>query len=841
MGKGITRKRINAKRGSATGGGGSGTVTSIGTTGPITGGPITTTGTIGFDQGANFTWTGSHTFTISLPTSVIVPTNADDLVNKAYVDSLIAGLSPQPSVLVATVAPLPACTPAGAGVGKTLTMNAVGILTVDGVATVLGDNILVKDQVDPINNGVYTVTTEGTAGVAAVLTRRTNYDQDAEVLLGTMFGVSQGTQAGTVWVMISPDPVVVDTDPILFTYFLTGATYSAGTGLTLGGNTFAVDVDPAGGIIFNGNQIAVNPDTVTIDIVGNQLTFVGSSTDVSNASLVAGATVTDALNNLAGTLGLDLQTVLTNGNVTTLSADFNDGLGNRVFIDPFSFTATDGVTSFTIVPSGGTSEATSGVNTAVMSPTGFSVTNGVNNIVLNTSGIITFGNPLGIDGAYTIPVTDGTSGQVLTTDGAGVASWGTVSASISIVPILAAGLLALASGNAMDTGVIYQVLDAGEGTSTVTGILNIMAEDPALLQPQGQGLFTNTYSTAIPCILGYDLATNKFTSVIEPVRNNKVFCGLDSQSLDINDTALRIFHFDDVDWRDNTFNNARFDNADQAAAGSLLFKGCNFETIWIDFNGHDDIEAINQIFKGTANQLSGVPDWTVTGDVVSLECNDFYGSDSDVAILNMGNGADITYCRVGWFSTVNMNDIANADMRFCNVGSTAYVDIQTALPVRYNEFGNGIYVECVGSTLNCNFLSGDQGGTLGVSGFKGSQSTLINCNYGGNNSLTCNTSVLNGCTVSSGAGSNNVISLSNLSKCTVNFGGFSNCTLSGVTAQNQTITFTGNGQVINTVNMVHKFADATARDAAITLPLAGMMCVIGTNLSYYHGSAWVNL
>lgn len=95
---------------------------------------------------------------------------------------------------VATVAALPACTAAGSGVGKTLTANAVGVLTVDGVALVLNDLILVKDQANPIDNGFYKVTTEGTAGVAFVLTRSTSMDATgAETTPGVTIAVTAGT------------------------------------------------------------------------------------------------------------------------------------------------------------------------------------------------------------------------------------------------------------------------------------------------------------------------------------------------------------------------------------------------------------------------------------------------------------------------------------------------------------------------------------------------------------------------------------------------------------------------------------------------------------------------
>lgn len=95
---------------------------------------------------------------------------------------------------VATVAALPAVNASGTGVGKTLTRTGVGVLTIDGVATVLNDLILVKNQASAIDNGLYTVTTEGTAIAAAVLTRATTMDQTgAETTPGVTVAITAGT------------------------------------------------------------------------------------------------------------------------------------------------------------------------------------------------------------------------------------------------------------------------------------------------------------------------------------------------------------------------------------------------------------------------------------------------------------------------------------------------------------------------------------------------------------------------------------------------------------------------------------------------------------------------
>jgi phage tail-like protein len=71
-------------------------------------------------------------------------------------------------VTLATAAALPTVTGTGA---TTLTATANGVLTVDGVATVLNNTILVQNQASGAQNGFYQVTTQGTASVAFVLTR----------------------------------------------------------------------------------------------------------------------------------------------------------------------------------------------------------------------------------------------------------------------------------------------------------------------------------------------------------------------------------------------------------------------------------------------------------------------------------------------------------------------------------------------------------------------------------------------------------------------------------------------------------------------------------------------
>lgn len=173
------------------------------------------------------------------PTYNADPAGNNGLTRKIYVDTAISaavkGLDVKDSCRVATTAVLPTVTAAGTGVGKTLTATANGVLTIDGVATVLGDRILVKNQAAADDNGIYTVTTEGTAGVPFVLTRATDADQDAEVTQGMFTFIVSGTSNGGFgFYLTTADPITVDTTNLSFTAFSSSASVSFGSPVAVG-------------------------------------------------------------------------------------------------------------------------------------------------------------------------------------------------------------------------------------------------------------------------------------------------------------------------------------------------------------------------------------------------------------------------------------------------------------------------------------------------------------------------------------------------------------------------------------------------------------------------------
>lgn len=176
--------------------------------------------------------------------NVATPTAGTDAVNRDYVQAYAAGLDWKQSVRLATAAALPANTAAGSGVGKTLTADANGALTVDGVSVVAGDRLLVKDESPGSDNGIYVVTNAGSGGAPYVLTRATDADQDAEVTANLAVFVEEGTaNADTGWTLTTNNPITVDTTALVFTQFTGTGAIIAGSGLVKSGNTLHVELD----------------------------------------------------------------------------------------------------------------------------------------------------------------------------------------------------------------------------------------------------------------------------------------------------------------------------------------------------------------------------------------------------------------------------------------------------------------------------------------------------------------------------------------------------------------------------------------------------------------------
>ena len=214
------------------------------------------------------------------------PTSNLQAATKQYVDTIAAaGLHYHDPVRVEQEGNLSATYSNGtAGVGATLTNNSTqAALTIDGVALSLNDRVLIYEQTNGYENGVYTVTNVGSASTNWVLTRATDADSygpsDPDSLgQGDAFFVLEGTAgAGELYVMNTEGTITFGTTNITFTQVAATAVYTAGTGLTLTGTEFAAaqDISTTASPSFAG--ITVGDGHTIGDDVGDNLTLTSSA------------------------------------------------------------------------------------------------------------------------------------------------------------------------------------------------------------------------------------------------------------------------------------------------------------------------------------------------------------------------------------------------------------------------------------------------------------------------------------------------------------------------------------------------------------------------------------
>ncbi len=87
--------------------------------------------------------------------------------------------------------------------------------TLDGISLALGNRVLVKNQTTPSQNGIYEVSVLG-SGSNGTWVRTTDFD-DAEVTQGMTVAVVLGnTNTRTIWILMTADPIVIDTTALTF-------------------------------------------------------------------------------------------------------------------------------------------------------------------------------------------------------------------------------------------------------------------------------------------------------------------------------------------------------------------------------------------------------------------------------------------------------------------------------------------------------------------------------------------------------------------------------------------------------------------------------------------------
>ena len=233
-------------------------------------------------------------FTNIATTTGTISTNASsstDIVNYLTLQAYAAGISWKNPVTAATL--------------TNITLS--GTQTIDGVAVVAGNTVLVKNQTTSSQNGIYQVN----AGSWTYATGSTTWAQYVSALVF----VEYGTQAGSAWYCTAQPGGTLGVTAMVWSNFSVSTSYSAGTGLSLTGYVFSITNT---GVAANTYGSATASPVFAVNAQG-QITGVTNTT------------ITPALGSITG-FGTGVATFLATPTSANLAAAVSDETGSGALV-----------------------------------------------------------------------------------------------------------------------------------------------------------------------------------------------------------------------------------------------------------------------------------------------------------------------------------------------------------------------------------------------------------------------------------------------------------------------------------------------------------------------------
>lgn len=284
----------------------------------------------------------------SLDSNSLIPNaQIDDAywASKVHVASVALGLIVKGASKAATTGNLAATYAAGSadasggtGVGATLTLNSNGALSIDGVSLLAGERVLVKNQTDAKQNGIYVVTNAGSSGAAAVLTRATDADNsvDGEVKEGLFTFVIDGTSnARDGYILLANasrpgDIFQLGTDNLEFSQFTGAIPVNVSSGITKDGDTLIADTSYLAtvGSLQSETTARENAD----DVLTQSVATIGSN--LSDTNTLLNSTIADVTT---------LQSDMSEAQADIVTLETTDGLHDtRISATETNITSLDG-------------------------------------------------------------------------------------------------------------------------------------------------------------------------------------------------------------------------------------------------------------------------------------------------------------------------------------------------------------------------------------------------------------------------------------------------------------------------------------------------------------------
>jgi hypothetical protein len=384
------------------------------------------------------TMTGAIAMGTNKITGLGTPTADADAATKAYVDAATAGLNVHAAVQAATTANI------------TLASALENGDTLDGVTLATGNRVLVKNQTDKTENGIYVVKASGAPD------RADDYNTAGEVDAGDFIFVEAGTANGKTGYVQTNVITTVGSDNIEFTQFSGAGTYTAGNGLTLTGSSFSIDTTITQTRVADVSDTEISYLNGVTSAIQTQLdSKLASATASSTYAPLASPTFTGTVT-IPNGAGLGTPTTLTLTNATglpvsgiTSSTSTALGLGSIELGHASDTTIARGsagvvtIEGVNVVTTSSTDTLTNKTLSSALATTALTLnaTAELRFADTDSSHYVGFKSPgtVTTNKVWTLPSADGTAGQALSTDGSGNLSWATSGGGVAFSELMLIG------------------------------------------------------------------------------------------------------------------------------------------------------------------------------------------------------------------------------------------------------------------------------------------------------------------------------------------------------------------------------------------------------------------